>query len=141
MSLAKRQPVLIAHQGERVFARIAEDLSEVEVWRDGTPVAITLDQPLELYDPLSVQYAQRGDRLWISLTIDPTNGPAVKRQKADPRYLDLFEVDGKTATRRARILVEKQGVRWGFTGDVWWVLRKSAGFARGGTALQLYRLP
>lgn len=141
MGLARRQPILTAHQGERVFARIADDLSEVEVWRDGTPVTVALDQPLEIYDPLSVQYAERGGKLWISLTVDPTNAPAVKRQKADPRYLDLFEVDGDHATRRARLLVAKQGVRWGWAGDVWWVLEKSAGFSRGGVALQLYRLP
>jgi hypothetical protein len=141
MGLARRQPVLAAHPGEHVFARIAEDLSGVEVWRDGAVSTLELDQPLEIYDPLSVQYAQRGDKLWLSLTVDPTNPPAVKRQKADPRYLDLFEVDGDHATRRARILVAKQGVRWGWAGDVWWLLEKSAGFSRGGVALQLYRLP
>jgi len=141
MGLARRQPVLAAHPGERVFARIAEDLSEVEAWRDGVVTNLQLDQPLEVYDPLSVQYAMRGDRLWVSLTVDPTNAPAVKRQKADPRYLDLFEVDGDRAVRKARILVQKQGVRWGWAGETWWLLEKSAGFSRGGSALQLYRLP
>lgn len=141
MALARRQPVLAAHPNERVFARIAEDLSAVEAWRDGNVSEITLDQPLEIYDPLSVQYAMRGDTLWMSLTVEPTNAPAVKRQKADPRYLDLFEVDGDKATRRARLLVQKQGARWGWAGDTWWVLEKSAGFTRGGPVLTLYKLP
>ena len=140
MGLARRQPVLAAHAGEHVFARIAEDLSDVEVWRDGVVSTVTLDQPLEIYDPLSVQYATRGDRLWISVTVDPTNAPAVKRQKADARYLDLYELDGDRATRKARLLVQKQGVRWGWADDALWVLEKSAGFTRGGTALQLYKL-
>ena len=39
------------------------------------------------------------------------------------------------------MLVAKQGVRWGWAGDRWWVLEKSAGFSRGGVALGLYRLP
>lgn len=140
MGLAKRQPVLAAHPNERVFVRIADDLSGLEVWRDGKVTELTLDQPLELYDPLSVQYAQRGDTLTVSMTIDPTNVPAVKRQKTDPRYLDLFEVQGTSATRKARLLVPKQGVRWGWAGDRLWVLDKSSGFSRGGTALTLYSL-
>jgi hypothetical protein len=43
--------------------------------------------------------------------------------------------------RKARLLVPKQGVRWGWAGDTWWVLEKSAGFSRGGTVLTLYKLP
>ena len=140
IGLARRQPVLAAHSGERVFARMADDLSALELWRDGAAVEVTLDQPLELYDPTSVQYAQRGGALWLSLTVDPTNPPAVRRQKVDPRYLDLFEVQGDRAVRRARLLVEAPGVRWGWADDVWWVLEKSPGIPRGGRALTMYRL-
>lgn len=140
MAMARRQPILAAHSGERVFARMADDLSAIEVWQGGDARELTLDQPGDLYDPTSVQYAQKGDALWLSLTVDPTNGPAVRRQKVDPRYLDLFEVQGDRAVRRARLLLGKAPVRWGWTGDVWWVLEKSVGVSRGGPALTLFKL-
>ncbi len=140
LAVARRQPILAAHSGEGVFARMADDLSAIEVWQHGDARELTLDQPGDLYDPTSVQYAQRGDTLWLSLTVDPTNAPAVRRQKVDPRYLDLFEVQGDRAVRRARLLLGKSPVRWGWTGDVWWVLEKSVGVGRGGPALTLYRI-
>lgn len=140
MGMARAQPILAAHSGEKAFVRMAEDLSALELWQGGAPRALTLDQPLDIYDPTSVQYAARGDTLWLSLTVDPTNPPAVRRQKADPRYLDLFELQGDRAVRRARLLLGKTGVRWGWVGDVWWVLDKGATVGRGGPALTLYRL-
>jgi hypothetical protein len=140
IGLARRQPILAAHDGERVFARMLDDLSAVEAWRDGKATELTLDQPLDVYDPTSLQYSLRGDSLWLSLTVDPTNPPAVRRQKADPRYLDLFEVTGDRAVRRARLLLGKTGVRWGWAGDTWWVLEKGAGIGRGGPAINLYKL-
>lgn len=140
MAIARRQPILAAHSGETVFVRMAEDLSGLELWQGGEVKELTLDQPGDLYDPTSVQYARRGDALWLSLAVDPTNGPAVRRQKVDPRYLDLFEVQGDRAVRRARLLLGKSPVRWGWVGDVWWVLEKSVGVSRGGPVLTLYRM-
>ncbi|MBK9036311.1 MAG: hypothetical protein IPL61_34540 [Myxococcales bacterium] len=140
MGLARSQPILAAHTGEREFVRMADDLSALELWRDGASTELALDQALVLYDPTSVQYARRGDTLWLSLTVDPTNPPAVKRQKVDARYLDLFEVQGDRAVRRARLLVDKPGVRWGWAGDVWWALEKRVGISRGGPIMTMYRL-
>lgn len=140
MGLARRIPILAAHDNQRVFARIADDLTALELWRDGQPTELTLDQPVDVYDPLSVQYAQKGATTWLSMVVDPTNPSAVRRQKADPRYLDLFEVVGDRAVRRARLLVDKVAPRWGFAGDTLWVLERHPVLPRGGAALTLYRL-
>ena len=126
--------------GERVSARMRDDLTAVEVWRDGAPAAVTLDQPVELYDPASLGYAWRGDRLWLGLKVDPVNPPAVARKKADPEYFDLFEVDGDQAVRRARVLAPKQKLRFGFAGDVLWVMERNLGFDRGSKAITFYRV-
>lgn len=135
-----RQLEVMTATPERVFAHMKEDGSAVEVWRDGTPAAITLDQPLELYVPASLAYATRGDTLWLSLAVDPVNPPAVARKKADPEYVDLFEVQGARAVRRARILAPKQKLRWGWAGDRLWVMQKNVGFDRGSKLLTIYRL-
>lgn len=135
-----RQLEVLAASPSRLFARMKEDNSEVEVWRDGVPRAVTLDQPLIHYVAASLQHGVRGDRLWFSLQVDPVNPPAVARKKADPEYLDLFEVDGDRAVRRARILAPKQRLRWGWVGDVLWVMEKNAGFDRGSKLITLYRV-
>lgn len=124
---------------ERLFARMKEDNSTVEVWRDGTPTPITIDQPLELYVAASLAYAVRGDKLWVSLQVDPVNPPAVARKKADPEYLDLFEVDGDRAVRKARIFAPKKKLRWGWVGDTLWVMEKNVGFDRGSKLITLYK--
>lgn len=123
----------------RLFARMKEDNSTVEVWTDGVARPIELDQPLELYVAASLAYAVRGDKLWVSLQVDPVNPPAVARKKADPEYLDLFEVDGDRAVRKARILAPKTKLRWGWVGDVLWVMEKNVGFDRGSKLLTLYK--
>jgi hypothetical protein len=64
----------------------------------------------------------------------------VARKKADAEYLDLFEVDGDHAVRRARIFAPKKKLTWGWFGDALWVLETNVGFGRGGKALRLYRL-
>ena len=136
----RRLEVLRTAPAEPVFARVKEDLSAVEVWRDGVPAALALDQPFELYDPTSLGYAWRGDRLWIGLKVDPVNPPAVARKKADPEYLDLFEVDGARAVRRARLLAPRQKLRWGFAGDALWVMDRNVGFDRGSKSVRFFAL-
>ena len=96
--------------------------------------------PLATYDPASIHWSIRGDRVWFSLMVDPVNPAAVARQKADPEYLDLFEVDGSRAVRRARIFAPKKKLTWGWAGDTLWVLEKNVGFSRGGKSLRLFRL-
>ena len=99
-----------------------------------------LDPPLATYDPSTARVAMRGDRVWISLVVDPVNPAAVARKKADPEYMDLFEVDGGRAVRKARIFAAKKKLTWGWSGDTLWVLEKNLGFGRGGKALRFYRL-
>ncbi len=123
----------------RLFARMKEDNSTVEVWHEGVARELTLDQPLEIYTAASLAFAMHGNTLWISLQVDPVNPPAVKRKKADPEYLDLFEVDGQRAIRRARVLATKKKLRWGWVGDVLWVMEKNVGFDRGSKLITLYR--
>ena len=82
-------------------------------------------------------YLQRS-RLFV--VVDPVNPAAVARKKADPEYLDVFELDGSRAVRRARILAVKKKLTWGWAGDTLWVLEKNVGFARGGKALRLFHL-
>ena len=130
----------MAHPGERVFVHVPNDGSELQLWRDGRPTAIALDPPLSTYDASTARVVMRGDRPWISLMVDPVNPAAVARKKADAEYLDLFEVDGDHAVRRARIYAPKKKLTWGWFGDSLWVLEKNVGFARGGKALRFYRL-
>lgn len=137
---AQRLEKLVAHSGDRVFVHVPTDGSDLEVWRDGVATPIVLDPPLATYDPASIQWATRGDRVWFSLTVDPVNPAAVARQKADPEYLDLFEVDGSRAVRRARIYAPKKKLAWGWAGETLWVLEKNVGFSRGGKSLRLFRL-
>ncbi|MBZ0234063.1 MAG: hypothetical protein K8M05_17165 [Deltaproteobacteria bacterium] len=134
-----RKLEIMAEHPHRLFARMKEDNSTVEVWRDGVASGLTLDQPLELYVAASLAYAVRGDKLWLSLQIDPVNPPAVARKKADPEYLDLFEVDGDRAVRKARIHAPKKKLRWGWVGDTLWVMEKNVGFDRGSKLITLYK--
>jgi hypothetical protein len=138
MGRARTLEVMSANP-HRLFARMKEDNSTVEVWQDGVARAITIDQPLELYVAASLAYAVRGDKLWLSLQVDPVNAPAVKRKKADPEYLDLFEVDGDKAVRKARIFAPKKKLRWGWVGDTLWVMEKNVGFDRGSKLITLYK--
>ena len=124
------------------FARAAPDLSGIELWRDGKRTPLELDQPLLAYgDPrTSLAYAPGPGGAWIALQIDPVNVDAVKRQKADAEYWDLFEVQGSKALRRARKLATRQRLRFGWAGDRLWVLERNVGFDRGGKALVVYKL-
>lgn len=134
---ARHLEVMTEHRSA-LFARMKEDHSTVEVWRDGVARAITLDQSLATYDLATLAYGKKGDALWLSLMVDPVNAPAVARKKADPEYLDLFEVTGDRAVRRARIFAPKKKLRWGWVGERLWVMEKNIGFDRGSKLLTLY---
>ena len=136
---ARDLETLVAHSGERAFVNVPGG-GDLEVWRDGGVTRVALDPPLATYDPSTARLALRGDRVWISLVVDPVNPAAVARKKADPEYLDLFEVVGTRAIRRARVLAPEKKLTWGWSGDTLWVLEKNVGFARGGKALRFYRL-
>ncbi|MCE9578214.1 MAG: hypothetical protein K8W52_34125 [Deltaproteobacteria bacterium] len=142
MEHARREQVIARFPGETTFVRMTDDLSTVELWADGAPTELTLDQPLAVYDASTLATAvdETGKR-WVGLVIDPVNPAAVKRKKADVAYLDLFAVDGSKATRVARMLVTpKKKYRWGVAASRWWVVERSLGFDRGGTSVTVFGL-
>jgi len=144
MSAAARLQVLASRPAgaDTTFAKMSQDLTTVELWRDGAPSNLELDQAVTLYDAstLASTIDDKG-AVWIALKIDPVNAAAVKRKIADPEYLDLFAVDGTKAVRKARVLVTpKKKYRWGVATGRWWLLERSVGFDRGGTSLTIYSL-
>lgn len=125
--------------GKELFVRQSADLTQLELWQDGTKTVLALDQPQGLYDATrSFDVAMGPEGPWIALQIDPVNAEAVKRQKADVEYWDLFEVEGAKATRRARIWAGGTRFRFGFAGDRLWVIDRNIGFDRGGKSLAVY---
>jgi hypothetical protein len=142
MAHARRYEVLAKEAGPSVFARVATDLTGLEVWRDEHPAAIALDQPFDLYDPKSLTWAIGDDGvLWLGLAIDPWNKRAVDRKKQDPEYFDVFRVDGAKAMRVARVLAPKKRFAIGATAGHLWMLERNVGFSRGGKLLTIYKLP
>ncbi len=124
------------------FVRYSWDNSRIVAWRAGKATPIELDQPLAQYDPKSLQGSIEADgSTWIALKVDPVNPEAVARQKADPEYFDLFKAgaDGK-AVRKMRVLASEKRFRFGVMRDRIWLLERSNGFDRGGTALRIYTL-
>ena len=140
----RRQEMLAEHHNEPEFLTIASDLSGVQrVDRDKNTL-IGLAEDFLHYDHTSLVYTRADDgTLFFSLTIDPVNGDAVERKKADPKYLDLYELapKAKIATRRGRILLtENRGVSWRATSEYWVVQPRHIGFDRGGKSLDVYEL-
>ena len=125
------------------FLRMSWDNQNVQVWHDGKPVSVALDEPISNYDPKSLQgFVADDGSAWMALKIDPVNPDAVARKKADPEYLDVFRVgaDGKAA-RKARVLATGARFRFGMLGaDRFWLLERSNGFDRGGKTLTVYKI-
>ena len=124
------------------FVRLSWDQGTVQVWSSGKPHDVALDQPIQAYDPKTLQGIVAADgSAWLALKIDPVNPDAVARKKADPEYLDIFRVatDGK-ATRKGRVLASGGARhRFGLIGGELWVLERNKGFERGGKSLALYK--
>ncbi len=139
----KRYQVLADASGQIDFVRMTWDNQAVQLWHDGKPKTLELDQPISNYDPKSLQGVIAADgSAWLALKIDPVNPDAVARKKADPEYLDIFRVsaDGK-ATRAARVLATGLRHRFGVLGaDRFWLLERSSSFDRGGRNLAVYQL-
>lgn len=125
------------------LVRLAWDHSGLVAWRDGKATPIELDQPLGHYDAKSLQGSIEADgSTWIGLKVDPVNPDAVARQTADPEYFDLFKADGASgkAARKMRVLANGVRFRFGVMRDKLWLLERSNGFDRGGTALHVYTI-
>jgi hypothetical protein len=139
----KRYQALADAGGQIDFVRMTWDNTAIQLWHDGKPKALELDQQITNYDPKSLQGVFAADgSAWLALKVDPVNPDAVARKKADPEYLDIFRVsaDGK-ATRAARVLATGLRHRFGLLGgDRFWLLERSSSFDRGGRNLAVYQL-
>jgi hypothetical protein len=139
----KRYQALAEAHDKVDFLRMSWDNAAVQIWHDGKPTTVSLDEPITNYDPKSLQGIVGPDgSAWLALKVDPVNPDAVARKKADPEYLDIFRAgaDGK-AVRKARVL--GPGMRYWFgtmSDSKFWLLERSNGFERGGHTLKLYQL-
>jgi len=140
----KRFQALAEAHDKLDFLRMSWDNANVQIWHDGKPTTVALDEPITNYDPKSLQGVVQPDgSAWIALKMDPVNPDAVARKKADAEYLDIFRAgaDGK-AVRKARVL--GPGTRFWFgvmgTGDRFWLLERSNGFERGGRTVTVYQV-
>jgi len=141
----RRFQALAEANGKTDFMRFSWDNAGLQLWRNGKLRPVDLDQPLTNYDTKSMQSAiAPNGSAWVVLKMDPVNAEAVARKKADPEYLDIFQLaaDGKTAARKARILATGARHRFGFVGtgtsSKFWLVERNTGFDRGGKSLTLY---
>jgi hypothetical protein len=135
--------LLAEHANESRFLTVKRDLSGVVRFADDARADVALAEPMHHYDPASLRYQRTPDGgFYFSLTIDPVNPDAVARQKAEPKWLDLYRLGaGATqAERVARLLVGDRPVAWVASAGHVAVLYKHKGFSRGGKRLLLYRL-
>jgi hypothetical protein len=121
----------------------------------GRRTTLALDAPVENYEPKSLieQEEPAAHTLYFTLTLDPLNTEALARRKADKPYLDLYRVrqqptPGKGApapttdtVRLLRVPMDERPVAWVVGGRFFPVLRKHKSFSRGGTEIEVYRLP
>jgi hypothetical protein len=139
----RRRYQALAEVGTKVeFLRMAWDNSAVQIWHNGKPRAIELDQPITNYDFKTLQGVIGADgSAWIAMKVDKTNPDAVARKKADLEYFDIFRVGTDTkAVRKARIFAPDIRHRFGVVGDRFWLIERNNGFERGGKSLTLYQL-
>ncbi len=138
----KRFQTLADAGGKLDFVRFTWDNKTLRLWRGGTPEDLDVDQKLSTYDPKSLQSAVHDGSAWFALTVDPVNPDAVNRKKADPVYLDIFQIAGTKATRRARVFSKDTRYRFGTTADGkgFYLLKKNSSMDRGGKSLAIYDL-
>jgi hypothetical protein len=135
--------LLAEHGNQARFLRVAGDLSGLLLVDGATQTPVELEDPFARYAHTSLVTQPRPDgAIYFTLAIDPTNAEAVARQKADPAYLDLYELaPGATkARRRGRLLADKKTFRWRATATHWAVLERHVGIDRGGKQVDVYAL-
>lgn len=141
MDHKRRFDVLARRETAAVFARVSEDLTGIELWRNEQSVVVEISEPFNLYNPDSLTWGVDDDgTVWLGLTVDPWNRPAVDRKRADSEYFDIFKLDaaGKGA-RVARVLSSKKRLAIGATAGHLFVLDRNIGFDRGAKALILLK--
>ncbi|MSP59196.1 MAG: hypothetical protein EXR72_02455 [Myxococcales bacterium] len=132
------------HQNEADFVQFSDDLRKLLLYdREDRVSELKTPQPLHKYDPttLASQHLAPG-LLALSLTVDPVNPDAVRAEKADQDWLDLYKLDVKERrlVSLARIAGLKRPSSWRLAGNRIGILRKHKGFARGGPEMEIFDL-
>ena len=134
-----------SHTNETNFVRFSEDRSQLvlvtaELMASDAVHVLTVPRPLRKYEPDTLLYRPTPDgNLTVSLTVDPVNAEAVKAQKADKDWLDIYHLDVKShgLSQLVRIDGEKRPSTWVLSGNRLALLRKHKGFGRGGADLEV----
>ncbi|HJZ86985.1 MAG TPA: hypothetical protein VKN99_17555 [Polyangia bacterium] len=128
------------------FVAFSEDLKALElITADNRRLEVKTVRPLWKYEPKTIlqQAGPEPGRLYVSLTVDPVNPEAVKKQKTDPDLFDLYAVDGQSGSAArvlGGVLAAKRRLAWVAGGGRVAILRRHQGFDRGGTELEVYDL-
>ena len=101
-------------------------------------------RPVHTYDAATVASQILGPgEVMVSLTVDPLNPDAVARKKRDRPELELYTVNRSSGAMVRRVVLDLgyRPTSWQVVSGTVALLRKHRVFARGGVALELYRLP
>jgi hypothetical protein len=131
---APNQPVIVHWSEDRKQLLLLDGLVDRE---------LTLPRQLGKYDAATLGFQViDAQKVALSLTIDPVNPDAVKRQKADVDDLDFYAIDRKTLapTLWLRLPGQQRRSDWRIVANRLLLLRKGKGFDRGGITLELYDL-
>lgn len=136
------------HNNETHFVYFSPDrtvLSHVgpELFASEAVTALNVPRPLRKYDAETLLYRPMPDgSVTFSLTVDTVNAEAVKAQKADKDWLDLYSLDVKSHALTQVLRLDGQGrpSTWFLAGNRMALLRKHKGFGRGGGDLDVLEL-
>ena len=132
------------HDRDRAFVRFTDDLKRLTLIDEADVESdLQTPRPLGKYDAQTLASQDAGGgNLYLSLTVDPVNPEAVKAQKADKDWLDVYllDVKEKRLTEVARVDGQKRPSGWRLAGGRLGVLRKHKGFGRGGELLEIFQV-
>ena len=137
------------HANRTAFVQVADVLSGqsgIELCDPtGRLLPLPLAVPFRLYDRFTLkdQEGPEPGQITFGIQIDPVNGDAVARKKADLPYLDVYaaEIARPDGNRlRARVALDARPVVWSAVGGRLVVLRRFRSFARGGDEVNVYDL-
>ncbi len=129
---------------EEAFAHFNDEHTGLLVSDGLDEYEVKLRQPIAMYQIETLRSEQvDDDRIAVSVVTDPVNPEALKHQKVDPDFFELYIVNRKnhTAQLALRLAAEGRPLSWQVRGQRLLLLRKSKGFDRGGVELDLYDIP
>ena len=138
------EALLHKHEPESISIQWNEMPSQILLVNETEATPLVLPRPVAKYEPASLHFASAGaGGLYLSLTVDPVNADAVRSKRADIDFVDLYRLDvaARTLSSVLRLDGKKHPTRWTIGADHLALLRKHAGFPRGGTALEVFALP